>query len=124
MPDYNFGNAGDSLREALDVPLPQARPQQATPGLITAGNIDLANRPQVQTPQGTATVRSMSFNENGREVLIPTVHPSGYIMSPQQAIDYYRQTGQHLGIFDTPDNADRYAQQLHEAQARQFGLDR
>lgn len=88
-------------------------------GKITAGNIDLANRPQVKNPDGSiSTVRSMSFSESqgGAEILIPTVSPDGKLLTNKEAIDLYHQTGQHLGIFDTPQHADAYAQALHKTQ--------
>lgn len=91
-------------------------------GLVTPGNIDLGNRPQVQTPEGgIATVRSISIDQDGKEVLIPTVSPDGKLLTNQQAVDLYRRTGQHLGIFDSVNSADRYAQALHEQQAYFYG---
>jgi hypothetical protein len=85
------------------------------------GNIDLTKRPRVKNPDGSiSTVRSMGVNIDGREVLIPTVHPEGRIMSDEEAIAHYRQTGQHLGMFDTPAESDAYAQQLHEDQAKLY----
>ena len=82
------------------------------------GNINLANRPVVQNPDGSvSTVRSMSFNENGKEVLIPTVSQSGTIMNPQQAIDEYHRTGQNFGVFNSPEAATAMAQKIHEQQA-------
>jgi hypothetical protein len=43
------------------------------------------------------------------------------VVSDQEAVDSYRKTGQHLGIFDTEAHANAYAQSLHEQQARQYG---
>ncbi|ESZ56643.1 hypothetical protein [Mesorhizobium sp. L103C131B0] len=94
------------------------------PGLVTPGNIDLSKRPIVKNADGTiSTVRSMSFadREGGPEILIPTVSPDGKILSNGEAIDLYHKTGQHLGIFDNPDNATRYAESLHESQAKFYG---
>ena len=82
------------------------------------GNINLANRPTVQNPDGSvSTVRSMSFNEDGKEVLVPTVSQDGRNLTPQQAVDNYHQTGQHLGKFDTPEAATEMARRIHDQQA-------
>lgn len=84
-----------------------------------SGNIDLANRPVVQNPDGSvSTVRSMSFNEDGKEILVPTISQSGANLTPQQAIDEYHRTGQHLGVFNSPEAANAMAQQIHNQQAQ------
>lgn len=108
---------------------PAPDPVVATPkpklfrGQVVAGNIDLAKRPVVKNADGTiSTVRSMSFSPDGQyEVLIPTVSDDGRIMSDDQAIQYYFQTGRHLGVFKTPDAATAYAKRLHNDQARMYG---
>ncbi|MBB3385984.1 MULTISPECIES: hypothetical protein [unclassified Rhizobium] len=88
-------------------------------GLVEAGNIDLTKRPQVKSVDGTiSTVRSMSIEEDGKEVLIPTVSPDGKILSNDDAIKLYHETGQHLGKFDNVDDANKYAEDLHQAQQR------
>lgn len=91
-------------------------------GLLERGNIDLNARPVVRNPDGSySTVRSMNFNEDGKEILIPTVAADGSrLLSPQEAIDQYHQTGQHLGIFQTPEAAEAYAQLLHQSQEQQY----
>src|SRR5262245_56247513 len=88
------------------------------------GNIDLVNRPRVKTPQGTATIRSMSFTEDGRVILVPTVSPDGRIMSPREAIDHYHRTGQFLGKFDSVKAANAAAERLHQEQERMIMPDR
>lgn len=86
-------------------------------GLLTPGNIDLSNRPRVKNPDGsTSTVRSMSFEQDGKEVLVPTV-VDGRVVSNDAAIAHYKKTGEHLGIFTTPAAATAFAQQLHESEA-------
>ncbi|WP_158219454.1 MULTISPECIES: glycosyl hydrolase 108 family protein [unclassified Achromobacter] len=91
-------------------------------GMVSPGNIDLTRRPQVKNDDGSiSTVRSMSFEEDGKEVLIPTVSDDGKrILSDDEAIAQYHRTGKYLGKFDTPDNADAYAEQLHQQQEEAY----
>jgi len=101
---------------------PYPKSAKAPRGLIFQGNIDLSKRPIVKNPDGSiSTVRSMSFGSDDGEVLVPTVSDDGRIMSEQEAIDNFYKTGRHLGIFDNPDDATAYAQQLHQQQ-EQFYL--
>lgn len=111
------------LASYFRVPVPTPRPSQAEPmymvgdhiaGLLAPGNVDLTTRPQTRNADGSvSTVRSMSFGEDGQEVLVPTVAPSGTILSDEGAQALYRATGQNLGKFRTPQDADAYAQALH-----------
>lgn len=90
----------------------------ASPGLLEPGNVDMGTRPRVKNADGTtSTVRSISANIDGREVLIPTVSDDGRVLSNEDAIASYQRTGKHLGMFDTPENATAFAQKLHESEA-------
>ena len=90
-------------------------------GLIRQGSIDLSKRPVVQNPDGTiSTVRSMSIGTDEGEVLIPQVSPDGRLLTEDEAIALYRQTGENLGVFGDPESATEYAQALHEQQAKAY----
>lgn len=106
---------------------PRLNPTTKFAGQLEEGNIDLHNRPVVDNldlsgnPTGMkSTVRSISFGTDKGEVLIPTVHKDGYIMTDEAAMQHYYDTKEHLGVFDTPENADAYAKQLHEDQAKEY----
>jgi hypothetical protein len=76
--------------------------------------------PWLRTPTAISTVRSVSYNIDGTETLIPTVSEDGRIMSNEEALEQFKRSGKHLGKFDTPDNADAYAHALHEQQAGRY----
>lgn len=126
-------NAPDWLRTAFngapsaktayadDIPPGPTMADPAPKGLVLPGNIDLTKRPVVKNDDGTiSTVRSMSFEENGKEILVPTVSPDGRLLSQADAIDLYHQTGQHLGVFDNASDATSYAQKLHAQQDKLY----
>jgi hypothetical protein len=127
-------------------PNPSDYMAQANPkGLVEQGNLPIWTRPTIQNADGThSSELSFSREENGKEVLVPsivngkfmtpdgTMPPLGrhdatgqYIPTPQEqamqdaAWQHYKQTGQHLGKFDNPDNADAYADVLHNRGTRQ-----
>lgn len=85
------------------------------------GNIDLTNRPIVKNDDGSiSTVRSMSFqDEEGKEVLVPTV-VNGKIVSDSEAINNYYRTGEYLGKFDSVEEANEYAEKLHKQQEKLY----
>ena len=85
---------------------------------VTPGNIDLTKRPVVHNPDGSiSTVKSMSVNFGGPEILIPMVSPDGRVLTEDQAVEMYRRTGQHLGMFANPESATAFAESLHNDQA-------
>jgi N12 class adenine-specific DNA methylase len=110
---------GDDQDKKKAQPAPYLLPPR---GQVEPGNIDLTNRPIVKNPDGSiSTVRSASFNFGGREVLLPTISDDGRNLSKDETVAQYRTTGRHLGVFDSPQASDEYAQQLHEDQAKLYG---
>ena len=87
-----------------------------TTGRYGKGNIDLNKRKVVKNDDGSiSTERSFSTNIDGKEVLLPTVI-DGRVVSEDEAIDHYYKTGEHLGKFNTVQEAEEYAEQLHNRQ--------
>ncbi|CAN5240829.1 hypothetical protein BH10PSE1_BH10PSE1_28250 [soil metagenome] len=105
----------------VDAPAPTSYftpPGAPSAGMLERGNIDLGARPVVQNEDGTiSTVRSISVEVDGKTVLIPTVSDEGAILPDDQAIEVYRASGRHLGVFANEEAAQRYANALHEDQA-------
>jgi metal-responsive CopG/Arc/MetJ family transcriptional regulator len=88
-------------------------------GMTTSPTIkDAYDRKTLQNPDGTvSTASTIGIEEDGKEVLIPTVI-DGVRYSNQDAIAYYKKTGEHFGKFDTAAHAEVYAEQLHNQQQR------
>jgi len=117
----NFKPIDDQPETVPASPVDWAQFKPVDDGLIRPGNIDLNTRPRVKNADGSiSTVRSMSIGTDDGEVLIPTVSDDGRIMADDEAIDTYRRTGRQLGVFRTPEAATRYAESLHEQQAKQY----
>jgi hypothetical protein len=82
-------------------------------GLKVSGNIDLTNRPVVANPDGSySTEKSFSRGTDKGEVLVPSI-VNGRMLSQDEAWKHYTKTGEHMGIFDTPEHADTYAEKVH-----------
>lgn len=91
------------------------------PGMIEAGNIDIANRPVVRNPDGSiSTVRSITVEADGKYVVLPTIDPEGNNLTPDQAWDRFVRTHENLGVFDSQQAADNYAQSLHTQQEQMY----
>ena len=60
-----------------------------------------------------STVNTISINEDGKEVLIPTTW-SGKNHTEQEAIDRYHDTGLNFGSFESVEDANTYAENLHK----------
>ena len=122
--DWNAPRRGATLIENVllpSTPMPME-------GLLVRGNIgDLYNRQTLTNPgEGNySTIETTSFQPDrgsfaGREVLIPTV-VGGRRLTPEQAQAHFYHTGEHLGVFQTPAHADKYAWWLHWEQVRRGG---
>lgn len=90
-------------------------------GQYGVGNIDPYNRPQYRNADGSiSTVDSTSFNIQGKEVLLPSVwmkDGKAYRSSDgDEILQHFYDTGEFLGVFDTVDAANSYAEKLHDAQ--------
>jgi hypothetical protein len=111
-------------------------------GLKEPGNLPIWNRPSIQNADGShSSELSISMGDSqGREVLVPTIADGKFLtpdgkMPPlvngkipkmkdwdkyppwkalkKAAWDRFEKTGENLGKFDTPGNADAYAETLH-----------
>ena len=97
-----------------------------TEGLVQEGNIDINKRVRVDNQDNTfSTVESMSFtDEDGVEILIPTLSPVGKKMTEQESVDLYYKTGKHLGKFASPELATKYAKELSKRQGRVYNKEK
>lgn len=87
-------------------------------GMVTPGNLDPWHRRVLDNGNGSySTTLSFSIGTDKGETLIPQV-VQGKLLTKREAIAHYMKTGQHLGIFTSPQAADAYAQALHNAQAQ------
>lgn len=83
------------------------------PQPIVGPTLPLDVRFEVKNPDGSiSTVRTISIGTDQGEVLIPTVI-GGKVVTDDEAVNHFYKTGEHFGVFDTPDNATRYAEWLH-----------
>ncbi len=88
----------------------------------SAGNMDLTKRPiKINNDGSASTVRSASINDNGKEVLIPTIGPNGEDLDIEQAVGLYRRTGQNLGRYNSVEEANQAAQNIHDSEQRRLG---
>jgi hypothetical protein len=95
------------------------KPEVLKYGAEEAPTIDLKNRPEHRMPDGsTATVRSMGINMDGKHALIPTISPKGELWDDDSAVENYRKTNEHMGLYPDDETSDRAGQKIHEDQAR------
>lgn len=95
-----------------------------TSGLLAKGNIDLTKRKVLNNQDETISTESSITIYNNDEtrdfaVNIPTII-NGKRYSEKEAIDYYRRNGEHLGKYDTIENAVSAAQNVHLIQQERY----
>ena len=80
---------------------------------LVPGNIDLNNRIILWNGDGTySTEISFSVEIDGLEVLLPLI-VDGKLVSEEEAIQHFFETGKHLGMFASVEECDAYAVELH-----------
>lgn len=90
-------------------------PKPAVPG-----NLPLGITQRAQNADGSvSTVRTISIGTDKGEVLIPTV-VGNKVVSNEEAIKHYRETGENFGTFSTVAEADAYAEALHKSHEQQL----
>jgi hypothetical protein len=83
------------------------------------GNIDLNKRPIVYNENGSySTVLSFSVNIDNMEIILPTIDEQGNILTIDQAIYLYKETGKYLGKYKTVKEAIREAKRIHKEQEK------
>ena len=98
----------------------QLPPARNAPGMVSAGNLPLGITQEARNADGSiSTVRTISIGTDTGEVLIPTV-VGGKVVSNEEAIAHYRETGENFGTFESPEAATAYAEKLHKAHAREL----
>jgi hypothetical protein len=99
---------------------PQAVNQQAQPkGLIAPGNLDPFKKAPSSSSGTLASSLTFPVATEQGQVLVPQM-VKGQLLTKREAIAHFMKTGQHLGIFDSPENATAYADSLHSAQTNQI----
>lgn len=112
----------------VQAPVAQATPaapvvKPSVKGLLTEGTYSGTVSPLARNPKKLAAngqvMRSLMIGSPEGVVLIPTMNGT---LSDQDAVARYKQTGEHLGIFTTPEAANNYAQSLQKWAAPQTAL--
>lgn len=84
------------------------------------GNIDLENRPVVTNEDGSiSTEYSIVIEEDGEFVVIPTV-VNGQVVSEEDAIENYHNTGKHLGMYKTLKEAEKASRDISKIQSERY----
>jgi len=99
---------------------PAAEGPISNDSLVEPGNIDLNSRTKVKNSDGSySTVRTMTITTDKGAINIPTVI-GDKVVSEKEAVDHFRRTGQHLGIYKNVEEATKAAEKLHDDQANLY----
>ena len=92
-----------------------------------AGNIDINHRQVYKNPDSKiSTEKSETYgftDENGKEkyYVLPTIiDGKDYSNDSDFVVNHFLETGEHLGAFDNEDDANRYAEDLHQRQEQYY----
>lgn len=115
----NYGSRANKVnkRSTTDAPLE---------GMVEPGNIGLDNRAVVKfgdNKEKSGTVHSVSVGLGGLEVLIPTIY-DGKKHKRSDAVKRFKDSGKHLGKFDTPENATKASKYFSRKQGSTYGMDK
>ena len=78
------------------------------------GNIQLEHLPKVWKDNGEYEIlKTITSEIDGKTVLLPTII-NGKEVTNKKAIEHYKKTGEHLGVFKTREEADTYDEQMHQ----------
>lgn len=79
------------------------------------GNVNLFTRPYTKNPDGSqSSIYSTSFDQGGKEVLVPGVGEHGEGILPEGGpYNQFKSTGHYLGKFNNVPDADMLANSLH-----------
>lgn len=84
------------------------------------GNIDLDNRPVVTNEDGSiSTELSIVIEEDGQYIIIPTV-VNGKVVSDDEAVKHYHETGENHGKYKSVTEAVRKSQEISREQAKRY----
>tara|TARA_R110000803_G_scaffold4054_6_gene13887 strand:- start:564 stop:2468 length:1905 start_codon:yes stop_codon:yes gene_type:complete len=110
-----FKEVNKRYPDARDIKQEKAR-QMKSIGMVTDMNIDLNNRKPIRNEDGTiSTVKSITVTVDDKFALIPTVWSDGKTskyMTEEAAIKYFQLSGEHLGIYESSEQADASAEKI------------
>ena len=86
-------------------------------GFKYQGNIDLASRPVYRNEDGSVSTEvSRTFEFDGKHVILPTiktVNGRGVNMTDAEAVEEFRSSGLHLGVYNSKAEAEKAAEAIH-----------